>query len=76
MKLKLNLLAGISLYLFPALAFAQMVPGPGAMVPTYTGSGTVSNSPANAVAYFAVAGNKVVGGTVLTFNGSNLTSPK
>ena len=51
-------------YLFITLvahpAYAQMIPGSGPMVPNYTGSGTVSQGPANAVPYWAVAGNKIV----------------
>ena len=60
MKFKLNLLAGTALCLLPALAFAQMVPGSGPMIPANTASGIVSLGPANAVPYWAVAGNKLV----------------
>jgi hypothetical protein len=72
MKLRSFLLSTYLLFTVCALSYAQMVPGGGPMTPT-SSNGTVISSPANGVAYFAATGNKVVGGTVLTFNPSTNT---
>lgn len=70
MKLSRRVLAAILLVSVSTQVFAQAVP-------YSTSAGVVSVGPAKGIPYYAVAGNKIVGGNVLTFDETTdiLTAP-